>query len=108
MLRQMKPILVETTKRSRRFGLRAERKGVAVATSSEPTTASTTYLTKGDVAKRLGLKPRTVSKWATQGKLPAYRVGQYLRFKWAEVEAHLAATCRCVPHGHTEPQTLQH
>jgi hypothetical protein len=31
---------------------------------------------------------------ANDGRLPAYRIGIYLRFKWAEVEQHLAATCK--------------
>ena len=57
------------------------------------------FMDKSAVADRLGVRPRTVGEWANQGKLPAYRLGPYLRFKWAEVEAHLAATCRCVPHG---------
>jgi excisionase family DNA binding protein len=52
------------------------------------------FLTKKDVAKRLGIRPRTVSVWVQQGRLPVYRVGRYLRFKWNEVEEHLAATCR--------------
>jgi excisionase family DNA binding protein len=47
------------------------------------------------VGQRLKLSPRTVSEMANDGRLPAYRIGIYLRFKWAEVEAHLAATCRC-------------
>ena len=59
------------------------------------------YLDKVGVAKRLGVKPKTVAEWANQGKLPAYRVGTYLRFKWAEVEEHLAATSR-VGHGELE------
>ncbi|MCW5552145.1 MAG: helix-turn-helix domain-containing protein [Verrucomicrobiae bacterium] len=61
---------------------------------SEPVVASEGYLDKVAVAKRLGVKPKTVGEWANQGRLPAYRLGPYLRFKWAEVEAHLAATCR--------------
>ena len=52
------------------------------------------YLDKVAVAKRLGLRPRTVGEWAKQGKLPAYRVGACLRFKWAEVENYLDDTCR--------------
>lgn len=52
------------------------------------------FLDKAAVADRLGIRPRTVGEWAKQGKIPAYRIGNYLRFKWAEVESHLAATCR--------------
>ncbi len=65
--------------------LSAERSG------SEPSEA---YLNKVAVATRLGVKPKTVAEWANRGKLPAYRLGPYLRFKWAEVEERLAATCR--------------
>jgi len=49
------------------------------------------------VGQRLKLSPRTVSEMANDGRLPAYRIGIYLRFKWAEVEAHLAATSRLKP-----------
>lgn len=72
----------------------AARKGVAAPAPSEPTVASAAYLTKGEVAKRLGVRPRTVGQWAKLGKLPAYRIGPYLRFKWAEIESHLGQTCR--------------
>lgn len=64
------------------------RRGSDVAVASEG------YLDKVAVARRLGVKPKTVGEWANQGRLPAYRLGPYLRFKWAEVEAHLAATCQ--------------
>ena len=60
------------------------------------------WLNVNDVAVRLGIKPRTVALWARQGRLPAYKVGRYLRFKWEEIESALAATCRvqgCVPTG---------
>jgi excisionase family DNA binding protein len=51
------------------------------------------FLTKHEVAVRLGIRPRTVGVWAQQRRLPAYRVGRYLRFKWNEVEQFLASTC---------------
>lgn len=65
-----------------------------IANAGDGIAAGEGYLDKVAVAKRLGVKPKTVGEWANQGKLPAYRLGPYLRFKWAEVEAHLAATCR--------------
>ena len=68
-------------------------------TPTEPIPAGEVYLTKEAVAKRLGVKPKTVSDWANAGKLPAYRVGVYLRFKWAEIEAHLTATCKVANQG---------
>lgn len=77
--------------------MKAVRKGNPTPAASEAP-PSNAYLTKGEVARRLGVKPKTIGEWANQGRLPAYRLGPYLRFKWAEVEAHLAATCRCVPH----------
>ena len=54
------------------------------------------WLNTSDIAGRLGIKPRTAALWARQGRLPAYRLGRYLRFKWDEVERSLAATCRVV------------
>ena len=55
--------------------------------------ASDGYMDKKEVGRRLGLRPRTVGVWVLQGKLPAYRFGRRLRFKWAEIEQHLGA-CR--------------
>jgi excisionase family DNA binding protein len=54
------------------------------------------FLDKNQVAKRLGLTPRTIGIWVQQEKLPAYRFGRFLRFKWAEVEQALATTFRVV------------
>jgi excisionase family DNA binding protein len=63
---------------------------------SDAEKASDAFLDKVGVAKRLGVKPKTVGAWARNGKIPAYRIGRRLRFKWAEVEQRLAATCRVV------------
>ena len=52
------------------------------------------WLNTHDVAVRLGIKPRTVALWARQGRLPAYLVGRYLRFRWEEIEIEMAAKCR--------------
>ena len=52
------------------------------------------WLNTHDVAVRLGIKPRTVALWARQGRLPAYHVGRYLRFRWEEIETAMAASCR--------------
>jgi excisionase family DNA binding protein len=72
-----------------RFGPR-----VLVLASGVLVAAVEGFLDKVGVAKRLGVQPKTVADWARAGKLPAYLIGPYLRFKWSEVEAHLAATCR--------------
>jgi excisionase family DNA binding protein len=47
-----------------------------------------------EIAARLLIQSRTAALWARQGRLPAYRLGRLLRFKWDEVERALAATCR--------------
>jgi excisionase family DNA binding protein len=52
------------------------------------------WLNTSDIAGRLGIRPRTAALWARQGRLPAYRLGRYLRFKWDEVERALTATCK--------------
>jgi excisionase family DNA binding protein len=78
-----------------------KRRTQQIPTVSEAVAAGEGYLDKVAVSIRLGVKPKTVGEWANQGKLPAYRMGRRLRFKWAEVEAHLAATCR-VGHGELE------
>ena len=59
-----------------------------------PTPIAEGFMDKRAVAERLGVRPRTVGEWAKQGKIPAYRIGNYLRFKWAEIESHLAQSCR--------------
>ena len=56
--------------------------------------ASEQLLDAKEVGKRLKVSPRTVKEMANKGRLPAYRIGIYLRFKWDEVEKHLADTCR--------------
>lgn len=47
-----------------------------------------------EVAAGLLMKPSTVARWARLGKLPAFRLGGRLRFKWAEVEIAIAEKCR--------------
>ena len=59
-----------------------------------PPDISERWLNTCDIAGRLGIKPRTAALWARQGRLPAYRLGRYLRFKWDEVERALMATCK--------------
>jgi len=63
-------------------------------TPSELGVATEGYLDKKAVARLLGVVPRTVNDWVKEGKIPGYRIGNRFRFKWAEVEQHLAAKCR--------------
>jgi excisionase family DNA binding protein len=56
-----------------------------VATDDEPLLSST------DLAKRLGINTRTVSRWVQEGKLtPAYTTpgGKY-RWRWSDVRQQL-------------------
>lgn len=48
-------------------------------------------LTAAEVAERLGFSPATVVDWAEAGKIPGFRIGGRLRFRWSEVEAVLEA-----------------
>lgn len=47
-------------------------------------------LTPGDIAKLFRVDPKTVTRWAKDGKLSSFRtVGGHRRFRKAEVEALL-------------------
>jgi excisionase family DNA binding protein len=66
-------------------------------------------LTIQEVADLLGFKPATIKAWAEQGKLPAYRIGNRLRFRESELVAWLEQQRLCEPgHGpditHLGPQ----
>ena len=52
------------------------------------------YIDKREVGRRTQMRPRTVDDWMKRGLLPYYKVGRSVRFKWSEVESHLAANCR--------------
>ena len=52
------------------------------------------YLNKKEVAERLGIKPRTCDQWMAEGRLVFYKVGRSVRFRWSEIQAHLAQTAR--------------
>jgi excisionase family DNA binding protein len=55
------------------------------------------YIDKAEVGRRLGIRPRTVDAWLSQKILPFYRIGKRaIRFRYSEVQAHLAATCRVI------------
>jgi excisionase family DNA binding protein len=52
------------------------------------------FINKPEVARRLGKKLRTVDNWMQRGILPYYKIGRSVSFKWSEIEAALARTCR--------------
>ncbi|QDU20602.1 helix-turn-helix domain-containing protein [Urbifossiella limnaea] len=49
--------------------------------------AASDFLTKQEVADRLQVSTRTVSRWRSEGLLKEFRRGQVLRFKLEDVEA---------------------
>ena len=68
-------------------------------TPTEPIPAGEQLLDPKGVGQRLKLSPRTVSEMANDGRLPAYRIGIYLRFKWADIEQFITANCKVATQG---------
>lgn len=66
------------------------------APGNAPTATKTVeeFIDKNEVARRLGKTLRTVDNWMERRLLPYYKIGRSVSFKWSEIEAHLAATCR--------------
>ena len=48
-------------------------------------------LTARELADLLGFQAGTIVDWAESGRLPGFRLGGRLRFRWSEVEAVLEA-----------------
>jgi excisionase family DNA binding protein len=46
-------------------------------------------LTARELGEGLGFAAGTIVDWAEMGKLPGFRIGGRLRFRWSEVEAVL-------------------
>jgi excisionase family DNA binding protein len=47
------------------------------------------YISKIEVARRLGKRTRTIDHWMQRGLLPYYKIGRSVAFKWSEVELQL-------------------
>ena len=52
------------------------------------------YISKKEVARRLGQDERTVNNWMRSGLLPYFKIGRTVRFKWSEVESFFDQHCR--------------
>jgi excisionase family DNA binding protein len=66
----------------------AARKGCAVAAqlSAQATTTAPSYLRAAEVADILHVSPKTVSRWAKEGKLPFLKtLGGHRRYPAAEI-----------------------
>ena len=46
-------------------------------------------LSARELADVLGFAPATIVDWSEAGKVPSFKVGGRLRFRWSEVEASL-------------------
>lgn len=55
------------------------------------------YISKEQVAQRLGMAARTIGVWSRKGHLPYYKVGGKTRYKWSEVEDVLRQKFRVHP-----------
>jgi excisionase family DNA binding protein len=62
-------------------------------------------MTAAEIAALLGFAPATIVDWAEAGKLPGFRLGGRLRFRWSEVEAVLEAA-RFGPDPSLRPRTV--
>lgn len=63
-------------------------------TTGQPLPPLEGFIGKAEVAQRLNKTLRTVDNWMQRGILPYYKIGRSVEFKWSEIEAHLAQTCR--------------
>ena len=52
------------------------------------------FLTKEEVGGRMRKPVRTIEDWMRRRIIPFYKVGQAVRFRWSEVQAHFAARYR--------------
>jgi excisionase family DNA binding protein len=55
------------------------------------------FLTVDEVAEYLSLSRATVYQWASEKRIPHYRMGRAIRFKRAEIEAWLLEKCKQEP-----------
>lgn len=60
-----------------------------------PATASLDeLLEKPETADRLKISTRTLDSWMRAGRVPFFKVGKTVRFRWNDVVAHLQQHCR--------------
>ncbi len=54
------------------------------------------FVSKREVARRLGVSVRTMQRWMSRGAVRYHRMGQLTRFRWSEVCAGLREARFCV------------
>ncbi len=55
------------------------------------------FLTVDQVAEYLSLSKATVYQWASERKIPHYKMGRAVRFRQAEIESWLLEKCKQEP-----------
>jgi len=66
----------------------------APASAGPLATAAEGFIKKPAVAARMGLTIRAVELMMRRGQIPYYKFGRAVAFRWSEVLAELARTCR--------------
>ena len=68
-----------------------------------PPRADECFITKTEVATRLGMTARTIEHWMQRGIIPYLKIGKgrraTVRFKWADIESHLKTNYGVGPNG---------
>lgn len=57
------------------------------------------FITKQEVGSRLRKPVRTIEDWMRRRMIPFYKIGQAVRFRWSEVQAHFAVNYRVTADG---------
>ena len=60
--------------------------------------ATEPYISKREVARRLGRTIRAVDKMMKRRRIPYYKFDWRVAFRWSEIQEHLAQTCRVDRH----------
>ena len=58
------------------------------------TASADEILEKFEAANRLKISTRTLDQWMREGRVPFLKIGKTVRFRWADVLAHLNDKCR--------------
>jgi excisionase family DNA binding protein len=67
------------------------RKEVGAQENGEP------FITKEEVARRMRKPVRTIENWMREHRIPFYRVGHSVRFRWSDVQVHFNKCYRVAP-----------
>lgn len=63
---------------------------------NEPTEVSDVYISKSELARRMGVTTRTIETWMRQSKIPFAKIGRTVRFHWGDVQHRLASRQQAV------------